>query len=506
MDFQNELKDDNIRSLYEDAEGVIWIGTYDNGLIRYKKGEIKRITKNDGLFHENAFCTLEDDNGWFWINTNNGIYRVRKQQLNDFADGKIESVESISYNKKDGLLTLEGNGEKQPAGIKRSNGELWFPTQEGVAIVDPNKISENPLPPPVHIEEIFIDKKEIENYGEAIEIQPETNNLEINYTGLSFTNSEFVKFRYRLEGLEDKWNEVGTRRTAFYNNIPPGEYTFQVLAANRDGVWNLEGAKLKIVKLPHYYETWWFYILSVLTALGIIGYIFYTRVSQFRKIAETKTEYSRRLIESQEAERKRLASELHDGLGQELIIIKNRAMLALNEGDDKEAVNKEISTISETASSALLGVREITNNLRPQLLDRLGLTKALKSMIRKVSGVVEIESDIDLIDGLVSKNEEINIYRIVQESINNIIKHSKAENALVEIKHSEKSILITIKDNGIGFDSTKIQTKSEGLGLVGLKERVQLLGGEISIKSRIGDGTTIRVSIKTGGRGDREKG
>ncbi len=107
------------------------------------------------FFTKMLFALLEDDNGWFWINTNNGIYRVRKQQLNDFADGKIERVESISYNKKDGLLTLEGNGEKQPAGIKRSNGELWFPTQEGVAIVDPNKISENPLPPPVHIEESF---------------------------------------------------------------------------------------------------------------------------------------------------------------------------------------------------------------------------------------------------------------------------------------------------------------------------------------------------------------
>ncbi len=238
-----------------------------------------------------------------------------------------------------------------------------------------------------------------------------------------------------------------------------------------------------------------FLFFRYLLAVGIVSYIFYTRVSQFKKIAETKTEYSRRLIESQEAERKRLASELHDGLGQELIIIKNRAMLAINEGDDKEAVTKEISTISETASNALLGVREITNNLRPQLLDRLGLTKAIKSMIRKVSGVIEIESDIDLIDGLVSKNEEINIYRIVQESINNIIKHSNAENALVEIKRSDKSILITIKDNGIGFDPTKLKRKAEVLGLVGLKERTQLLDGEISINSKIGDGTTIRISI-----------
>ncbi|MCW5958548.1 MAG: hypothetical protein KIS76_00180 [Pyrinomonadaceae bacterium] len=492
---QEFLTNDEIRSIYQDAESTIWVGTYDYGLIRYKDGKFKRITKNDGLLNQNVFCTLEDDKGWFWINTNNGIYRVRKEQLNDFADGKIERVEIISYNKKDGLLNLEGNGGKQPAGIKRSNGELWFPTQKGVAIVNPNEIPVNKLPPPVHIEEISIDKKDIGKYDEIIEIQPGQENLEINYTGISFTNPELVKFRYRLEGLEAKWNEAGTRRTAFYNNIPPGEYTFHVIAANRDGVWNTEGATIKVEKLPFYYQTWWFKILTVLSAFGIIIYFFYERISHFMQIAETKTEYSRRLIESQEAERKRLASELHDGLGQELIIIKNRAMLAIGEDEDREAMEKEINTISETAANALIGIREITNNLRPQTLDRLGLTKALKSMVRKVSEVIEIESEIDSIDDLIAKDEEINIYRIVQEALNNIIKHSNAENALVEIKRQKKRISIIIKDNGKGFDTAKIKPDKGGLGLVGLRERTQLLGGEILIDSKFGKGTTIEVFI-----------
>ena len=116
---QDDLNNDHIRSLYEDATGVIWIGTYESGLLRFNNGEFKRISQEDGLSNGNVFCTLEDDNGWFWINSNNGIYRVQKQQLNDFADGKIDKVNSISYNKKDGLLSMEGNGGKQPAGIKR---------------------------------------------------------------------------------------------------------------------------------------------------------------------------------------------------------------------------------------------------------------------------------------------------------------------------------------------------------------------------------------------------
>ncbi len=170
-------------------------------------------------------------------------------------------------------------------------------------------------------------------------------------------------------------------------------------------------------------------------------------------------------------------------------------MLAANEDEDKEAIANEIKHISETATQALVGVREITNDLRPQLLDRLGLTKAVRSMVKKVSGVVEIEEIIDPIDGLVSEKDEINIYRIVQESLNNVLKHSEATNALVEIKRDEKSLIIIIKDNGKGFDTADSRNKGGGLGLVGLKERTQLLGGKLFVDSKINEGTKIEVRI-----------
>ena len=494
---QDDLDKDHIRSLYEDSEGVLWIGTYDSGLMRYKDGVFKRITKDNGLFNENVFCTLEDKNGWFWINTNNGIYRVRKQELNDFVDGKINNVSSIGYNKKDGLSSSEGNGGKHPAGIIRSNGELWFPTQKGVAVIDPKEISMNLLPPPVHIEEIFIDKEDIGIYGEKVEIQSDQENLEINYTGLSFINSGLVRFRYRLEGLEESWNEAGTRRTAFYNNLPPGEYRFQVLAANRDGVWDTDGATIKIVKLPHYYETWWFLILSVLAIAGIVGYLFYTRISKFREIAEAKTAYSRRLIVTQEAERKRIAAELHDGLGQSLAIISNRAMMGNNKKDDVEYVSKEFGEISKNALQALEEVQEITSNLHPQYLERLGLTKALKSMFAKVDGVIELDYEIAEIDDCFTKDLEIGVYRIVQESLNNIIKHSAASEAVIRITKTDVEVVISIKDDGRGFDPNNYKSKGSGFGLVGLKERTNMIGGQINIDSIVGKGTKIKLVLPT---------
>ena len=324
---QDDLNYEHVRSLYEDADGNLWIGTYDTGLIRYTDGKFTRITVKDGMFNGNVFCTLEDDNGWFWINSNQGIYRVKKQQLNDFADGRIKKVDSIAYNKNDGLLNTEGNGGVQPAGIRRRNGELWFPTQQGVAVIEPNKISINHLPPPVFLEEISVDNQDIGKYGKEIKIQPGQNNLEIHYTGLSFVNSPMVKFRYRLEGLEEDWNEIGTRRFALYNNLPPGEYIFRVLAANRDSVWNMQGASIKIVKLPFFYQTRWFIVLLIIIVAAIISLIFYNRFSHLRNIAETTQRFLERIIESQEAERKRIAVELHDGVGQSLAIISNRAAL-----------------------------------------------------------------------------------------------------------------------------------------------------------------------------------
>jgi signal transduction histidine kinase len=169
-------------------------------------------------------------------------------------------------------------------------------------------------------------------------------------------------------------------------------------------------------------------------------------------------------------------------------------MLGIRKGDDRERVAKELDSISESATQAIEEVREITNNLRPQLLDRLGLTRSINAMLKKVSGVIEIESEIDSIDNLFSEAGEISIYRIVQESINNVIKHSSASEARVVIKALENTVLITIEDDGTGFDYENAKSKS-GFGLVGLKERTELLNGEFSIASKIGEGTRIKVKI-----------
>ena len=485
-----------VRALYEDADGTLWIGSYDGGLARFKDGKFTRYTTKTGLPNDGAFQVLEDDNRNFWISSNRGVYRVSRDELNDFADGKISRVNSIAYGKSDGMLNAECNGGRSPAGIRASDGRLWFPTQDGVAVIDPRSIKVNSQPPPVVIETIKIDNNdsEFDKEKSKINIEPSQQSFEIGYTALSFINSENLQFKYKLEGLDDDWIDAGTRRLAYFSHVPPGNYTFRVIAANSDGVWNEQGATLKIVVMPPYYRTWWFITLAVF-ALGIFAYLlFRRRDAQINLKHAAELAFSRRLIDSQEQERKRLAAELHDGLGQNLVVIKNRALLGMRKGDDRERVAKELDSISETATQAIEEVREITNNLRPQLLDRLGLTKAINAMLKKVSGVIEIESEIDSIDNIFSDVQEISVYRIVQESVNNVIKHSNASVARVVIKAAANTLLITVEDDGTGFDFEAAKSKS-GFGLVGLKERTQLLNGEFSVDSKIGQGTKIKVKI-----------
>ncbi len=416
---------ENIRTIYEDSDGTFWIGTYDSGLSRFKNGKFTSYTTAEGLFSNGVFQILEDKRGNFWMSSNQGIYRVNKEQLNDFADGKISAVTSTVFGKSDGMLNVECNGGRQPAGIKTSDGKFWFPTQDGVAIINPEAIPFNPLPPPVVIESAFLEGKKVE-LTDKLEIQPDQDNLEINYTGLSFIKPEQVQFKYKLEGLDEDWTNAANRREAYYPYLPPGKYTFRVIAANSDNVWNNEGAAIAITVLPPFYRTFWFIGLAILS-FGVVGFALYKRrVSELERRRTAQEEFSRRLINAHESERRRIAAELHDSLGQSLAMIKNSAVFGSQTAEDLPAAKEQLAEISTQSAHAIAEVREIAYNLRPYLLDRLGLTKAIRSLLNKTADAypIKVISEVDEVDEFFPNEAEISIYRIVQESLNNVIKHS----------------------------------------------------------------------------------
>jgi signal transduction histidine kinase/ligand-binding sensor domain-containing protein len=486
----------NVRCIYEDAEGTFWIGTYDDGLIRFRDGRFFNYRKDQGLFDNGVFQILEDRHGYFWISCNKGIYRVSRKELNEVAAGRITEVNSVAYGKRDGMLNIECNGGRLPAGIIARDGKFWFPTQEGVAVIDPDVAHINPQAPPVLIESITLERNSVD-FQHGITIQPNVRGLEISYTALSYIKADQIKFKYKLEGLDADWVDASTRRVAYFPYLPPGSYTFRVIAANSDGVWNNAGASVKVKVLAAFWRRAWFWLLCVGTATAIAAFVIRGRVLELKRRHSEREVFARRLIESQEGERKRLARELHDGLGQNLLIVKNWALIGLNLLATDSPVREHLTGISETASLALDDVRELAHNLRPHQLEMLGLTSTIEEMIHHVrdSSDIEFTTETENIDGLLSKESEINLYRVVQECVNNVLKHSAATECWLSIKRTVSGAQITCKDNGHGFDPAAKSPES-GMGLIGVAERVRIIGGRYTIESAAGKGATIRVTIE----------
>jgi signal transduction histidine kinase/ligand-binding sensor domain-containing protein len=497
---------DSIRSMYEDNEGVLWIGTYDNGLARLKDGQLTRYGIRDGLFSNSAFQILEDAHGNLWMSSNWGIYRVRKQDLNEYAN-KQKKIASVAYGKIDGMLNAECNGGLSPAGIKTRDGKLWFPTQNGVAVIDPESVPYNPLPPPVIIESSQLDRVELP-VTSALQIAPGKQNLEIQYNALSFIKSDQIQFRYLMEGLDANWIEAGSRRTAYYSHMPPGKYVFRVMARNSDGVWNMAGESLPVVVQAPFYRTWFFLTLLLLLGAMLIWAIANYRVIQLKRAQIAQHHFSQQLIASQEGERKRIAAELHDSLGQRLVVINNLALFFLRTYREHFKDEEQADAVKEISAEATLAIEEtrsIAYNLRPFQLDRLGLIKSIEGLVRTVSksSGIHFTTDFDDIDELFPEDLRINFYRIVQESLSNIMKHAQATEVSVRIARTATSVVLTIQDNGRGFSPAgyAAQAGAGGLGLTGMAERATLLGGRLKMRSEPTNGAAMTVEIPLRGEG-----
>ncbi len=501
------LPSDNVRAIYEDADGVIWIGTYDNGLGRLKDGNLTRYSMRDGLFNNGVFQILEDARGNLWMSCNRGIYRVSKRDLNEHAADVHKTIPSVAYGKVDGMLNVECNGGLWPAGIKTRDGKMWFPTQDGVAIVDPEAVSVNRQAPPVVIESSLVDHVPAPVAG-PLQIAPGKENLELHYTALSFIKSDQIRFKYKLDGLDSDWIDAGSRRTAYYSHMPPGNYVFRVIAGNSDGVWNDVGQSLPVVVLAPFYRTWWFLALLMFAAGAMLWIYWNRRIAQLQRAQAAQQAFSQQLIASQESERKRIAAELHDSLGQRLVVINNLALFFLrarHPGTESDEQTHTIEEISTEATLAIEETRSISYNLRPFQLDRLGLTKAIEALIRTVSKASQIHVSTDLanVDDLFQEDLRINFYRIVQEALNNIMKHAHATELSVQIVRDGERVVLSIRDNGKGFtpEARPVQAGHGGFGLTGMAERASLLGGTLKMRSEPGSGTVMTVEIPLGGNG-----
>lgn len=336
-----------------------------------------------------------------------------------------------------------------------------------------------------------------------VTIKDGVRNLEIDYTGLSFSRAEEVRFFYKLEGIDEEWIDAGKRRTAFFPYLPPGEYTFHARAVNADGIWSTNDATLKIIVTAKFWESPWFLAGVVVLLAGLIVSWFVRRNRTLRHQRQRQTEFSRQLISAGERERSRIAAELHDGLGQNLLVIKNWARQARESTNgDGAAGSGLMHKIEELAADSLEETRAIVQDLGSKDIERFGLTEAIIVALEHVEDAsgIRIEKKIDDLDGIFSKDVELAVFRIVQECINNVVKHSESSTAEVDVSKTGAGIVIRVHDHGIGFDVETAMKGDHGpneqqFGLRSMTERVAMCGGTSSIVSSSEKGTIVQIVI-----------
>ena len=289
------LADPAVLTICEDQDGVVWAGLL-SGIARLKDNQIRLISRQDGLFDDNIYAIVPDDLGNLWVDSGRGISRVARRDINAFADGNTNHVACTVFDGLDSVKTTDKTAQER-VGCKTADGRIWFPGPLGVVMIDPAHVLTNPVAPPVHILRVLADGREVARNVNTV-VPLGKGELEFHFDALSFNAPSKVQIRYRLEGYDNDWVDAGDRRLAFYTNLKPGPYTFRVIAANADDVWNEQGDTMAISLRPHYYQTAWFLLSCVGLAFVALFGIYLQRVRRLN-LKQEALQKNRALLEAE---------------------------------------------------------------------------------------------------------------------------------------------------------------------------------------------------------------
>ncbi len=550
LDSKLGLSNNLVTSIHEDASGVLWIGTMGGGLDRLKGGKFTAYTTKSGLPDDAIFRILEDHNENLWMSSNAGVFRVGKRDLDDLASQKTRALSPVMYGTWDGMKSKECNGSFQPAGWKARDGTLWFPTMKGVVRVDPEKLGSAEPPLPVFIEDAEIDQRKIDERAPYLEASPGAGKLEFHYGAINFHEPEKTIFRYRLEGFDADWVDAGSRRVAYYTNIPPGPYHFLVAARNRDGVWSSKSASLGFSLKPHFYQTSWYYALCLAAMIGVAAGIPIFRVRQMHarerllslRVSERTQELRREIAERERVEKdlfqvreteqaNRIESEFLANISHEIRTPINgiRGLTELTLKTELTAEqNLNLTTVRECTDALLAVVNDILDFSRIAAgkleLDPIdfNLRESLEATVKVVSFQAQqkglglfcsIERDVpDMVRGDLSR-----LRQIVLNLLSNAIKFTEQGEVVLRVicGNSDGNAIclhFEVRDTGIGIPpekqrmifeafsqaerSTNRRFGGTGLGLTISSRLVRMMGGELSVKSEAGNGSEFHFKVQ----------
>lgn len=477
------LSGDVITALAEDARGGLWIGTKGEGLSYYASGGFRSLHRPD--LPQMIDSVLEDDHGNLWLSSLHGITRVAAASLVFCGLSSKCSPRAITYGRSDGMPTEETSAIGHPAAWKTAQGQLWFATRKGVAIADPDHLSENRIPPPVVIERFTVDDTELPLQAGEQQIKPGHNSYAFQYAGLSYVAPSRVRYRYILEGFDKQWTEAGSRRIAYYTNLPARHYRFRVEAANNDGVWNEAGASLAFSVQPPFYRRLWFLLLAALLIAGVVVLLYRLRLRRLH------SEFQAVL-----AERNRVAREIHDTLAQSFVGVSVQLELTaqLLAQSQVAAAGEQIDRTREYVREGLAEARRSIWDLRAVTAQHTLPTRITRLAEQSGSDKCPVQVNIGGTYRPLAPALEDEILRIAQETLSNVARHADASRVSVDLRYHSNRLTLTISDNGRGFEASDESLPANGhFGLQGMRERAAQIHGQISIESSPGRGTTVRL-------------
>jgi signal transduction histidine kinase len=421
-----------------------------------------------------------------------GLVRVAHAELNSLASGR--TLHMTVFDASDGLALRTTPG-LSPRVAKSRDGKLWLWNVDGIGVVDPSHLPFNKLLPPVHIETLKVNDKEAAPH-EGLKLSHNSNDLEIHYTALSFTNPDRVQFRYMLEGKDKEWKDVGTKRYANYGGLPPQNYRFRVMASNNDGVWNEAGAAWNFTIVPAFYQTIWFQGLLVLAGAGFLWLLYRLRLHQMAR------QFNMRM-EERIGERTRIARDLHDTLLQSFhgVLLKFHAVTFKLQ--DRPEARQDLEGVIEQARQAITEGRDAVQGLRSSTLVNNELGPAISRVGQGLAAdqadgnVPEFKVHVEGAPQELAPLVRDEIYRIAVEALRNAFWHAHAKRIEVEIRYNRRQLRMRIRDDGKGIDPKILGEggRKGHHGLPGMQERAKIAGGKLAVWSKLDSGTELELTV-----------
>jgi signal transduction histidine kinase/ligand-binding sensor domain-containing protein len=477
-----------VSDLRRGSDGAVWVAA-EGGLSRLKDGQITTLTGKNRLPCDAVHWSIEDGDHALWVYMPCGLVRIAHSELDAWVRDPARTVQTTIFDSSDGVESLGIYGSYGPHVTKSPDGKIWFLPRDGVSVIDPQHLPTNKLPPPVQIEQVIADRK---TFGARTgqHIPPLTRDLEIDYTALSLVAPEKNHFKYKLEGHDADWQDVSNRRQAFYNDLPPRDYTFRVKASNNSNVWNDAGASLKFSIDAAYYQTNWFKALCVAAFLALLWLLYVMRVRQLAR------EFNMTL-DARVNERTRIARELHDTLLQSFQGLMLRLQLVeelLPEGKAK----KELEETLERGEQAIVEGRNTVQDLRTSTTTTNDLAQAVNALRDELAHDDRTTFRF-LVEGTAQELRPIirdELYRIAREALRNAFQHAQAEHIEAEITYGQRALRLRIRDDGRGLAADILEEGRTGhFGLPGMRERAKQMGAKLHIWSSLGAGTEIELTI-----------